>query len=280
MTEGVGYNSTMKKRALSRRLVELRKDCELTASEVSKRLEWSEGKLSYIERSMWIRPNPRDVRDLCELYGIDDDRERDALIQLARDARERGWWRRYNDVLPSELPGLEGGAELIRTYESQLIPGLLQVPRYTELVIRTKVEDKQKVQRRLAARDKRRQVLARDDDPPKLHAVFDEAALLRISDPEISKEQVTHLITMARQDNITVQMVPIERGLYAGIGEVFVILDFPDPQERTILFLETHNDERYLEEHEEIERYIVRFKSLCVDALSPDETLTFLRRIE
>lgn len=278
MSDEVGYNSTMKKRTLSRRLVQLRKDGGLTAAEACRRLEWSEGKLSYIERAMWIRPNPRDVRDLCELYGLEGE-ERDALIQLAKDARERGWWRKYNDVLPSELPGLEGGASRIRTFEIMLVPGLLQVPSYSESLTRTKFEDTVEISRRVAARGERRKILVRDDPPaPDYHAVFDEAALLRITDPAIRKEQIEHLLEMGERDNITIQVIPIDRSFYNGIGEVFVVLDFPDPQERGIVFLETYNDERYLEERDELARYIVRFDRLCVDALDPEETSAHLRR--
>lgn len=278
MTENAGYNSTMKKRALSRRLVQHRKDSELTAVEVCKRLEWSEGKLSYIERGMWIRPNPRDVRDLCDLYGVEGE-ERDALVQMARDARERGWWRKYNDVLPSELPGLEGGASRIRTFEALLVPGLLQVPSYSEALTRTKFEDTVEISRRVAARGERRKVLTREDPPaPEFHAVFDEAALLRITDPSIRDEQIKHLAAMGEQDNVTIQVIPIDRGFYHGIGEVFTVLDFPDVQERGIVFLETYNDERYLEERDELARYIFRFDKLCADALDPEETSAFLRR--
>ena len=122
-----GYSPTIRKRMLSRRLVELRKAVGLTTTEVQRRLGWSASKLNYIEKAKWIEPNSDAVADLCELYGVEGT-QRDALIALAREARQRGWWRKYNDVFPDELPGFEAGATAIRTFETTLIPGLLQVP--------------------------------------------------------------------------------------------------------------------------------------------------------
>jgi transcriptional regulator with XRE-family HTH domain len=126
-TRAAGYSPTIRKRSLSRKLVELRKACGLTTSEVQQRLGWSATKLNYIEKAKWIAPNSDDVTDLCELYGVEGP-QRDALIRLAREGRQRGWWRKYNDVFPDELPGFEAGASRIQTFEACFIPGLLQVP--------------------------------------------------------------------------------------------------------------------------------------------------------
>ena len=103
-----GYSPTIRKRSLSRKLVELRKNCGLTTTQVQLQLNWSASKLNYIEKAKWIEPNSDAVADLCELYGVEG-RERDALIQLAREGRQRGWWTRYNEVFSNELPGFEAG---------------------------------------------------------------------------------------------------------------------------------------------------------------------------
>jgi hypothetical protein len=134
-TQPAGYSPTIRKRALARRLVELRKACHLTTTDVQHRLGWSPTKLNWIEKARWIEPVTDQVVDLCELYGIEG-AERDALVTLAREARQRGWWGKYNDVFVSELPGFEAGASLIRTFETVFVPGLLQVPSYIELVPR------------------------------------------------------------------------------------------------------------------------------------------------
>ena len=173
-TRVAGYSPTIRKRSLSRQLVELRKACGLTTSEVQRQLGWSATKLNYIEKARWIAPNSDDVTDLCEVYGVNG-AQRDALIRLAREGRQRGWWRKYNDVFPDELPGFEAGASQIRTFETSFIPGLLQVPSYIELVTRAAgIDDPAAIEHHVDARIGRQQILTRDDDPCRLHAIIDE----------------------------------------------------------------------------------------------------------
>src|SRR5260370_3853841 len=110
-----GYSPTIRKRALSRKLVELRKACGLTTTEVQRQLDWSATKLNYIEKAKWIEANSDAVTDLCELYGVEG-RDRDALITLAPQCRRRGWGSKYNDVVgKEELPAFDAGGAMIRT---------------------------------------------------------------------------------------------------------------------------------------------------------------------
>src|SRR5919197_1737588 len=176
-----GYSPTVIKRALSRMLVDLRKSVGMTTHQVLEELGWSPTKLTHIEKGRWVRPNGDDVADLCELYGVPT-KIRDAMVQMARDARKRGWWRRYNDVFASEYPGFEAGASMIRNFETRLIPGLLQVPGYIELVTRAAgIDDPEEIKRCIEARVQRQKILTRDSDPCQLHAVIDENAILRIT---------------------------------------------------------------------------------------------------
>src|SRR3979409_263369 len=108
-----GYSPTVRKRSPPR-------NGGVTTTQVRMRLNGSASKLNYIEKAKWIEPNSDAVADLCELYGVEG-RERDALVQLCRDGRQRGWWRKYNDVFPNELPGFEAGASQIRTFETSFI---------------------------------------------------------------------------------------------------------------------------------------------------------------
>lgn len=278
MTEGTpGDSPTIKKRRLSDILVAKREALGMTKSQVAKRLRWSEGKITYIERRKWIRPDPRDVEDLCELYQVDQ-REREAMVELAEQARERGWWRRYNDVFRDDFAGLEAGASLIRTFETTLIPGLLQVPSYIELVTRSSgITESKDVERHVAARTERQRILSRQESPTRLDAVIDEAAILRIADPTIRTEQLKHIVGMARRRNIQVQILRIADGLYAGAGEVFTYLEFPDDADRDIVYLETAIDDRMLEEPDELARYRTRFEKLRDAAISPTATVAHLR---
>jgi len=273
-----GYSPTIRKRSLSRRLVELRKACGLTTTEVQRQLNWSASKLNYIEKAKWIEPNSDAVADLCELYGVEG-REREALIRLAREGRQRGWWRKYNDVFSNELPGFEAGASHIRAFETTFIPGLLQVPSYIELITRAAgIDDPAGIKRHVDARVERQEILTRDNDPCRLHAVIDENAILRITDPAIRRAQLGHLAEITSRPNVDVQLLPVTAGVYPGAGEVFAYLSFPDPSERDFVFLESSIDDRMLEEADELERYRLRFEQLRTTALSPEETRTQLKQ--
>ncbi len=273
-----GYSPTIKKRSLSRQLVELRKACRLTTMDVQRQLGWSSTKLNYIEKAKWLKPDSDDVTDLCELYGVDGP-QRDALLRLAREGRQRGWWRKYNDVFPDELPGFEAGASHIRAFETSFIPGLLQVPSYIELVTRAAgYDDPADIQHHVDARLARQQILTRDEDPCQYHAVIDENAILRITDPAIRRAQIGHLIKITERPNVEVQLLPIAAGVYPGQGEVFVCLGFPEPTERPIVYLESAIDDRMLEETDEVDRYMLRFDKLRAMALSPKATRTTLTR--
>lgn len=275
-----GYSPTVMKRMLSRKLVEARKACNMTTIEVQDALGWSATKLNHIEKARWVEPNGDSVNDLCELYGVEGD-DRDALIKLARDARKRGWWRKYNDVFPDELPGFEAGAATIRTFETVLIPGLLQTRDYIELVTRAAgIDDPAAVQRHLDARIERQKILVREQDPCHLHAIIDETAILRINDPAIREHQIRHILTAAEQPHIDIQVFRLADGIYSGTAEPFTYLTFPDPGDRDIVYLETTIDGRMLEEKDELERYMARFDQLSTAALTTKDTRTHLTQIE
>jgi len=276
--QALGYSPTVMKRMLSRKLVELRKSVGMTTTQVQTRLSWSPTKLNHIEKGRWVAPNGDLVNDLCELYGVEG-RVREALVQLARDARQRGWWRKYNDVFSNELPGFEAGASMIRTFETVVVPGLLQTPDYIEMITRAAgINDPAVIKRHVDARLNRQTILSRDQDPCRLHAVVDETAILRINDGTVRKEQVRHILQTAEQPHVDIQILRISDGLYPSTAEPFSYLSFPDPDERDIVYLETTVDDRMLEENDELDLYIVRFKKLCDTAPGPDETLKYLKQ--
>ena len=273
-----GYSPTIRKRSLSRKLVELRKACGLTTTEVQQQLGWSATKLNYIEKAKWIEPSSDAVADLCELYGVEG-RQREALIQLAREGRQRGWWRKYNDVFSNELPGFEAGASHIATFETAFIPGLLQIPAYIELITRAAgIDDPAAIKRHVAARTERQEILTRASGPCQLHAIIDQNAIARITDPAIRRAQLTHLTDITSRPNIDVQILPFTAGVYPGTGEVFTCLSFPDPSERDFIYLESAIDDRMLEEPDEVHRYKLKFQALQTAALTPKDTRTHLKQ--
>jgi transcriptional regulator with XRE-family HTH domain len=273
-----GYSPTVRKRALGRRMVELRKACGLTTIDVQERLGWSASKLNYIEKAKWIDRVSDQVDDLCELYGVEG-AERDALIVLAREARQRGWWRKYSDVFPRELPGFEDGASLIRIFETAVIPGLLQAPSYIEHITRAAgITDPAEVKHHVDARLHRHQILTRPG-PCHLHTVIDENAIARITDPAIRRDQLTHLTEAAARPNIEIQVLPTSAGVYPTTGsEAFVYLSYPDPTDRDIVYLETAAGDQMLEDPDELTRYKLKFDKLSTIALIPTQTTTYLHQ--
>jgi hypothetical protein len=181
-------------------------------------------------------------------------------------------------VFSSELPGFEAGASLIRAFETAFIPGLLQVPAYIELVTRAAgITDPAEIARHIDARVQRQQILTRRGSPCRLHAVIDESAIARITDPATRRDQLDHLAKITDRRNVDLRILPFAAGVYPGAGEVFTYLSYPDPADRDIVYLETAIDDRMLEEPDELDRYRLKFDKLRDAALSPDDTRFYLQ---
>ncbi len=256
----------------------------MTHAEVASRLEWSASKVSRIETGQ-SRAQTGDVADLLELYGVTDDSVRKAYVQLAREARRRGWWTRYSDVLGSGTTyiGLESEAAAIQTFEPQNVPGLLQNEGYARASIQGGLvrPDPDEVERRVRARMERQELLERAN-PPQIWAVLDEAVIRRpVGGAAVMRDQLQHLvdITTRPNANVTVQVLPMALGSHPGMNGAFVLLGFPDPQDRPVVYLETATDGLYLEETPDIERYTLMFKHLVARALGPDESRAMIIEI-
>jgi transcriptional regulator with XRE-family HTH domain len=267
---------TARARRLRHELRRLREEAGLTHSEVAHRLEWSPSKLSRIENGQ-SRVNTGDVADLLGVYSVSDEPAREALIQLAREARRRGWWTRYTDVLGSgTYIGLEAEASAIHTYEPQFVPGLFQTEDYARAVISGGQvrPDPEAVERRVAARMARQELLTRPE-PPEIWAVLDESVIHRpVGGPAVMHDQLRHLIEVSTRPNgmVTIQILPLSTGAHPGMSGSFVILSFQNPKDPPTIYLETATDGLYLEEPPDIERYTLRFNHLVARALGPNES--------
>ena len=168
----------MRRRRLAAELRHLRTDARLTVEDVAGRLQWPASKVSRIEnRQVGIRP--QDLRKLLDLYQAKDRAYREQLLEMGRRATERGWWQSYSGLLPAlgNLIGLEAEASTIRTYEPELIPGLLQTADYARAVIRSgfPAETMEEIDRRVEIRLERQEALTRTDPPPpKVSVVLNE----------------------------------------------------------------------------------------------------------
>ena len=201
----------------------------------------SESKISRMELGR-VGFKERDVADLLSLYGVDDADERDRLLTLARQANSPGWWHRYGDVLPSWFQsylGLEASAALIRTYEVQFVPGLLQTEGYARAVVllghgRARPEE---IDRRVALRLQRQAILDRDE-PVQLWAVVDEAVLRRpIGGTEVMRAQLEALLEATARPNVRLQIVPFTAGGHSAAGGAYTILRFPDQELPDVVYI-------------------------------------------
>jgi hypothetical protein len=219
----------------------------------------------------------RDVADLLALYGLADLRDRDSLLDLAQQASSPGWWHAFRDVMPAWLGpyvGLEETAPVIRAYEVQFVHGLLQTPDYARAVIGLRHSGTE-LDRRVALRMRRQQILTRPD-PPRLWVVQDEAALRRpIGDPAVMRAQLEHLIQMTSRPTVTLQIHPFDAGGHAAAGGPFALLRFADPDLPDQVYVESLGGALYLDKRSEVDTYAAAMDHLCLQA----EPRTATRRI-
>lgn len=268
---------------LGGQLRRLRESCGVTREGAGWEIRASESKISRMELGR-VGFKERDVADLLTLYGITDPTEREALLRLARDANSPGWWHRYGDVLPSWFQaylGLEAAATRIRTYELQFVPGLLQTEEYARAVVllgHSRAASAE-IDRRVALRMRRQQVL-HGADPPQLWAVVDEAALRRpIGGAAVMRQQVSALIEATRLPNVRLQVVPFAAGGHAAAGGAFTILRFSDQELPDVVYIEQLTSALYLDKREDLEFYALAMERLCVEAEPPERTPELLGRI-
>jgi transcriptional regulator with XRE-family HTH domain len=242
----------------------------------------SESKISRMELGR-VGFKERDVADLLTLYGVADEQERAALLSLAREANNPGWWHRYGDILPNWFQsylGLEAAAALIRTYEVQFVPGLLQTSDYARAVIllghgRATPEE---IERRVVLRMTRQQLMTRPD-PPQLWAVVDEAVLRRpIGGPDVMRAQITALLDATNLPNVRLQVIPFHAGGHAAAGGAFTILRFPDQDLPDVVYVEQLTSALYLDKRDDLDHYAAAMNQLCIEAEPPDRTPEILSR--
>lgn len=275
-------NPTLRARRLALELLRRREASGLSREEAAKRLEWSTSTIFRIETGR-TRPQPGNVKVLLELYGVTGP-ERDGLIQLAREARQPGWWHSFRDVLPNPYEvyiGLEGGASSLRTFEPVAVPGLLQTEGYARATIKggPRELDGPEIDRRVEVRANRQQILTRADRP-RLWAVLDEAVIRRVvGGPTVMRDQLGHLADSAEQGKTTIQILPYRAGAHAGTSGPFVVLDFPEATDRSVVYVETLAGDIYFEDSADVERYTIAFERLQAAALHPDESVRMIRQV-
>lgn len=279
---GSATGPTVLRILLGAQLRKLRETRGITREAAGYEIRGSESKISRMELGR-VGFKERDVADLLTLYGVTDEQERVAMLSLASQANTPGWWHRYGDVLPSWFQaylGLEQAAVLIRTYELQFIPGLLQTPDYARAVILLghRDADADEIQRRVAVRMARQQLLTRPDGP-RLWAVLDEAVLRRpIGGIPVMHAQVAALIEATKLPNVTIQVMPFRAGGHAAAGGAFTLLRFPEEDLPDVVYAEQLTSAFYLDKHDDVDAYTLAMQRLSVDAEPPERTAGILEQ--
>ncbi|GIJ31125.1 Helix-turn-helix domain-containing protein [Micromonospora sediminimaris] len=281
--EGPAAGPTVLRMLLGAQLRRLRESRGVTRENAGWEIRSSESKISRMELGR-VGFKERDVADLLTLYGVTAEQERAALLKLARDANNPGWWHRYGDVLPSWFQsylGLEAAAALIRSYEVQFVPGLLQTPEYARAVVLLghSTAGPDEIDRRVDLRMRRQELLSRPR-PPRLWAVVDEAALRRpIGGPQVMRGQLEALLKATRTPNVRLQVIPFAAGGHAAAGGAFTILRFGDQDLPDIVYIEQLTSAIYLDKREDLDFYAVAMERLCVEAEPPERTPEILERM-
>jgi transcriptional regulator with XRE-family HTH domain len=273
---------TVRRRRLAAELRRLREASTKTHEDVAAELGWHRSKLSRIEGAQFVRLSLTDLRALLDLYGITDENQRQSLITLGKESRERGWWHSYSDVLPnphSVLIGLEAETVSIRAYQAQLVPGLLQTEDYTRAILkatRMTSHEADEVERFVEVR-KARQALLDQDPPVAFWVVIDEAVLRRrVGSAAVMEGQIQRLIEVSELPHVTLQVLADAAGEHAGLEGSFMILGFGagDPD---AVYLDAATGGLYIEKPEDIARYAWVFDHVRAAALSPKATVRFMR---
>lgn len=274
---------TVRRRIVGAQLRRLRESSGVSRQEAAGSIGVGESRLGRIETGR-AGLDEQDVKRLLELYGIHDPQERDALLALVREANRPGWLQEFGGAVPAWFRpylDLEEAAQVIRTYEVQFVPGLLQTEDYARAVIAQGMAEpsKAEVARRVELRLRRQRILTAPN-PTRLWAVIDEAALWRpIGGSDISRAQLRALLDAARLQHITVQVMPFRVGGHAGEAGAFTILRFPEPELHDIAYVEQLTGAMYLERDDDIDSYGAAMERLCVQSASPEESMDVISKI-
>lgn len=268
---------TLPGRRLRNELRQLRDERGMTLAEVVKeaREDFSTPTLSRWEDGGSL-PRRADLRRLLEVYDVDDATS-ESLFHLLSLARQPGWWTPYRRVLKTgfeEYLGLEADAATIQTYAAILVPGLLQTETYAREIIRAGLmssKNTKELDRLVAMRMKRQELLTRAEHPLNLDAVLDEAVLRRHGrKPKTMRDQLRRLTELAELPNVTIRVLPFERGAHPAMEGAFYVLEFPAATDPAAIYFEHATTGFSVDDQAEVRQYVRRFGHLSQLALDPE----------
>lgn len=269
-------------RRLAAQLRELRADSGMTQEDVSERTGIDRSTLYRLEGAQQ-RPQRSTLIQLLDLYRVEE-QGRGEMLTLLREAGQRGWLQQYRSELPeaySDYIGFEDEARSISNYESLFIPGLLQTEDYARALLHGTLPhaSDEEIENRVAARMERQTLLDRED-PPRLWAITDEATIRRqVGGRQVMRSQLARLRDSAARPNVTLQVIPFDAGSHPGMDGAFIVLEFSDPADQSIVYTESKAGGLFLEEEVDLSRYKLMFEHLRAAALRPEATVSLLAEI-
>ena len=283
MPDALHGSPTVLRMILGRQLQALREKAGFSyaqAAEVIYSSEWTVRRMERAEGGL----KPLTVKALLVAYGVTDVREIDAFLALARDASKPGWWHRYGDALPEWFKvavGLEESASMIRAYQPQVVPGLLQTEGYVRAITAASFpsEGEEESERRVALRLARQDLLRRPA-PPQYWVILEETVLRRpIGGPEVMRSQLECLIEAAARPHVTIQVLPFSAGWHPAMYGMFNLFRFPDDALPDVVYSESLTSATYLNKSEETAQYTEALDRMAAQAATPDQTIAIMREI-
>lgn len=279
-----GGSPLVQRRRLRTELKKARQVSGLTQEQVATQMDWSLSKIIRIE-SASSGISVTDLKGLLQLYGAKDPEQVDSLVALARAARERSWWSKYRDVAPQSLLQLieyESAAHAIRQFETLVIPGILQTEEYAGAVIQNYYGEGPGPDqlRALVELRLKRKALLDSNNPPSFHFILDEAVIIRlVGGASVMRRQLRRMLEVAERPNITVEVVPFSAGLHPGMNGPFKVIEFADPLDKDIIFLESPGGDEIGDDSEKTLDYRKKFDTLSEASLGPRNSLTYIAKI-
>jgi len=268
-----------RRRELGILLRTLRQEKGLPVKQVAEHLMCSANKVRGMEAS-FRAGTLRDVRDLCDLYGVTDEAERDRIMNLAVEGKQQGWWESYHLGYATYV-GLEAEAVVISAFQSSVVHGLLQTAEYARAGNEAAMPrlSPDQIEMQIEAKLTRQRILTQDK-PPRFATVLDEAALHRaVGGHQVMAAQLTKILDMSVIPNVVVQVLPFELGAHPALESNFTILELPN-QTPDVVFVEGLIGSTYLERDNDLKRYREIFSRLRSIALSPKESANFIANLK
>lgn len=281
--EPLDSGPTVNRILLGTQLRRLREEAGISPQRAGSHIRASHAKISRLELGR-VGFKTRDIEDLLDLYGVTGEKERAAFLSMAARSNERGWWSRDSDLVQGWFEmylRLEQEAGSVRTFEAQMVPGLLQSEVYARAILRLFFPSApaHEIDRRAQMRLNRQKILT-DAGGPRLWAIVDEGALSRqVGSRAVMRAQLEHILELTAKPNVTVQVLPFLAGGHAAMGGPFSILRFNEPELPDIVYLEQYNSATYLDRRAEVEDYLWAMERLGVAAMTPAQSRAHMREL-